>query len=97
LQRIVGLLLLLLTLGWITSELPSDTPGNEPNSSMAWRRTRDGWQRRYTLVIVHPAPPPQLHPVVVATFEGLLVLTGVVAFSGAGEFGTGKAEFGSRI
>jgi hypothetical protein len=80
-QRIVWLLLLLLTLGWFTSELPSGTAGSEPSAANTWRRTRDGWQRRCTLVICHPAPPPQLHPAVFAAFEGLLSLAGMVAFT----------------
>ena len=80
-RRIVGLLLLLLAIGWLFSELPTGMFGDEVNVSTAWRRTRDGWQRHCTLVVGHPAPPPQLHPGIVASFEGLLSLAGMIAFS----------------
>jgi hypothetical protein len=79
-QRIFWLSLMLIVLGWVATELPSGTTGNEPTMATAWRRTRDGWVRHSTLVISQPAPPPHLHPAVLAAFEGLLSLAGMVAF-----------------
>lgn len=81
-RRIVGLVLMLLALGWLASELPSRLADNAPNITTSWRRTRDGWQRLSTLATSRPTSPPQLHPLVVAAFEGLLFLAGMVAFSG---------------
>jgi len=53
-----------------------------PNRQMAnaWVRTVDGWERP-ALWYATPAPPPQLHPMVLAAGQGLASILALAVFS----------------
>lgn len=77
--RIGWILFVLVTLGWVACELPSQpSTTNEP--ATVWRRTRDGWEHR-DRVLVQAVRRPALHPVVIASLEILLTATAMLAVS----------------
>jgi hypothetical protein len=80
-QRIAWILLVLITLGWVGTELPGPMPAGSAPPATVWRRTRAGWEHQDR--VLPPAPPhrPSLHPVLIATFEVLLTATAMLAVS----------------
>jgi hypothetical protein len=78
-QRIGWILLVLVVLGWVASELPSQPPATATPATV-WRRTRDGWEHQ-DRVLTRPTHHPPLHPVVIATLEILLTATAMLAVS----------------
>ncbi|HID78555.1 MAG TPA: hypothetical protein EYP56_21510 [Planctomycetaceae bacterium] len=70
-RLIVGLVVLLLGIGWAASQLPwpSSNPAGHGPPGIVWRRTRQGWE---PAVWLQPPPVPRrpsLHPVVVGLFQ----------------------------
>jgi hypothetical protein len=84
-RLILPLALLLGGLGLLAAEMPSSEPTHDSgyrsvvDDSDDWQRTVDGWQRcgDWDLAVKHEAPA--LHPVVVGSFELLLVMTVALA------------------
>ncbi len=85
---IVRLSLVLLGLGWLASEMPlaQTQPHGQPETrrqlGSQWRWTRDGWERPTWLASQARGRQPALHPTVVGILQMLLVVAGLIAFSG---------------
>lgn len=56
-----------------------DERGPAAVDSLTWVRTVDGWERTDCWHIA-PSAPPLVHPIVVATGQGLLSVFALVAF-----------------
>jgi hypothetical protein len=78
-QRIGWILLVLVTLGWVACEWPSQPP-DAAEPATVWRHTRNGWEHR-DRVLVRAVYRPALHPVVIASLEVLLTATAMLAVS----------------
>ena len=63
-QRIVGVLLVLLAVGWLASQMPAPPDTKQPRT-VSWRRTSDGWERAHWLYGDRSHRPPVLHPALV--------------------------------
>lgn len=74
-QRIVGVVLILVGLGWLASEMPTAPAKQSPPEPIAWRRTCEGWQRADWLRTDLSREPPVLHPAVL----GLTLLSFALA------------------
>lgn len=72
---------LLMTVGWVATELPVAEPLQAGLANTDWRRTRDGWQQPTWLGASIPAREPALHPGVVGMFQMLVSLMALVGFS----------------
>lgn len=72
---------LLMTVGWVATEMPVGEPLRVGLANTDWRRTRDGWQQPTWLGASIPAREPALHPGVVGVFQMLVSLMALVGFS----------------
>ena len=63
-QRIGWILAVLLTLGWVASEIPvqNASSDDEPRVETAWRRTVDGWENASQWSFYSLTSRPALHP-----------------------------------
>lgn len=80
-MRLIGwLLLILLTLGWLASELPSTAVHAQATKKTEWRRTRDGWERPTWSRATATSCRLTLHPALIALLEISLVSAVLIAF-----------------
>jgi len=63
-QRIGWILAVLLSLGWVASEIPlqNASSNDRPRIETAWRRTVDGWENASQWSIYSFTSRPALHP-----------------------------------
>jgi hypothetical protein len=81
-RAILGISLLLLGIGSCLCEMEGPAPTRvSVENSLTWVRTVDGWEPADRWQ-VDAAPPPRLHPLVVACGQGLVSLFALVAFQG---------------
>lgn len=89
-RGILALLAILLLVGSVAANLPSDIgSATSENATVAaaspvqftWVRTRDGWERPATWAPPSVHLPPRLHPSVVAAFLLLGSLAVLIGFS----------------
>ena len=66
-----------------TNLLEKDAQASTAGPAVAWRRTRDGWERPSQWSVRPRSRPPALHPVVVGLFEAFLAAAALIAFSEA--------------
>ena len=83
-QRIVGVLLILFTLGWLACHVPA-TPAPDQPRTTSWRRTSDGWERADRLFADVPRSQPMLHPAVVGLALLLFVSAALIGLSADAE------------
>jgi hypothetical protein len=76
---IVGISLLLLGVGTLSCRQVARHDGNVRQVAFKWVRTVDGWERPAWWE-VSPIETPHLHPLVVATGQGLVSVLALVAF-----------------
>lgn len=79
-KRVGGLLLAVVLVGWILAEVP--VARTEPAATtVAWRRTVNGWESAAAWSHGPQTRPIRLHPAVVGAFELLVSVGALMAFS----------------
>ena len=81
-RMILGLLLIILGLGWLASETPIGNDSLQLNCGTHWRRTVDGWERANWIVGDEVIRRPALHPTVIALLQMLLAIAALILFAG---------------
>lgn len=81
-RSMAWLLLILLGLGWLTSEWPLAAKGHRREIGTQWRRTRDGWERASWLSSPQGPPPATLHPTIVGAVQAIGAVAALIALSG---------------
>ncbi len=77
---VVGITLLLLGLGMLSCRVQGSASTHAQNPpSLTWVRTTDGWERSGSWNIA-AVSRPRLHPLVVATGQGLASVLALIAF-----------------
>ncbi len=94
-RHALWIVMVLVAGGWLATELPSGSTAttHEP----AWRRTRDGWERKERVVVTPPVAPPTLHPVTVALFQLLAAALALAALAPARRRGDRASSPGARV
>lgn len=78
-RLIVGITFVLVGVATLSCQVEGTADSNR-RATNAWVRTVDGWERP-SLWSTTPAPPPQLHPLVLAAGQGLASLLALAVFS----------------
>jgi hypothetical protein len=79
-RLIVGISLLLLGTAMLSCQMESQSHSSAVETrDLKWVRTVDGWERPYVWHVERPRTP-QLHPLVVATGQGLVSVLALVVF-----------------
>jgi len=70
-QRIGWILAVLLTLGWVASEIPvqNASSNGRPKIETAWRRTVDGWENASQWNLYSFDSRPALHPLCIGMMQ----------------------------
>lgn len=63
-RPVVAILLVLVTVGWLASQIPAMPDDRQPPAP-TWRRTSDGWERADRIWASMAASQPVLHPAIV--------------------------------
>ena len=92
-MRLIGwFLLLLVTLGWLSSEIRLAEPQSPDHTQSDWRYTVDGWEHRSLWTNKPTAQPPALHPAVVGALQLLLSTLALFAFPAKGRLRTASTR-----
>lgn len=94
-QRVIGVVLMLVGLGWLASEIPTAPAKQAAPEPIAWRRTCEGWQRADWLRTDLSREPPVLHPAVLGLTLLSFALAALMGLSSEGE-SCGDSESLSR-
>ena len=78
-RLIVGITFVLIGVATLSCQVERTANSNRQRAN-SWVRTVDGWERP-TLWYSTPAPPPQLHPLVLAAGQGLASILALAVFS----------------
>lgn len=85
-QQIVGMVLILLGLGWLASEMPI-APAEQPlPRETIWRRTCEGWERADWLRGDLSREQPALHPAILGLGLMFFALAALVGLSSDAEW-----------
>jgi hypothetical protein len=79
-QRIIGIFLLLLGLGWLACMLPASS-NPEPSQATSWRRTSEGWQSVDKLKGESLRQSLLMHPAVVGAVLLFLALAAIIGMA----------------
>jgi hypothetical protein len=84
-QQIIGVVLLLLGLGWLASQMPAAPAQPTSPHDTTWRRTCDGWERADWLRGDLSREQPALHPAILGLALMFFTLAALIGLSAEAE------------